>query len=331
MKKVMARKKVWVGFDLGGTKMLACLFDDRLQVLARRKRSTKAREGVKAGLAKICGMIDDVLAEAGFPASSLAGIGIGCPGPLDPGRGVLLDPPNLGWRNVPVRDLLRKRFKCPVAVANDVDAGTYGEHAMGVGQGAHCLLGVFPGTGVGGGCVYEGRILHGAHRTCLEIGHMQMVPYGPLCGCGNRGCLEALTSRLAVAAEAAKAAVRGEAPALLAAAGTDIAKIRSAVLADAIRAGDTVIEAIVRDAAHWLGRGVATAVNVLAPDVIVLGGGLVEAMPKLYREEVTAAARAHAMPSLRTSFKVRLSRLGDDAVVLGAAAWARNGGGEERS
>jgi glucokinase len=323
------RAKVWVGFDLGGTKMLACLFDDRMRVLARRKRSTKAHEGTKAGLAKITDSIDEVLSEAGLTASALAGIGIGCPGPLDPGRGILLDPPNLGWRNVPVRAVLQKRYKCPVAVANDVDAGTYGEYALGAGKGARCLLGVFPGTGVGGGCVYEGRILHGGHRSCLEIGHMQMVASGPLCGCGNRGCLEALSSRLAIAAEAAKAAMRGEAPALLAAAGTDIAKIRSGALAASIRAGDTAIESIVRDAARWLGRGVATAVNVLAPDVIVLGGGLVEAMPKLYREEVTAAARAFAMPSLRSAFKVRLSRLGDDAIVLGAAAWARNGGGEQ--
>ena len=328
MKRAVKAQKVWIGFDLGGTKMLACLFDDRMRVLARRKRGTKAREGVKAGLQRITGMIEEVLSEAGVRSSSLGGIGIGCPGPLDPGRGVLLDPPNLGWHNVRVRDVLRKRFKCPVAVANDVDAGTYGEYALGAGQGARCLLGVFPGTGVGGGCVYEGRILHGGHRSCLEIGHMQMVAYGPLCGCGKRGCLEALTSRLAIAGEAAKAAVRGEAPALLAAVGTDITKIRSGALASAIRAGDAAIEAIVRDAAQWLGRGVATAVNVLAPDVIVLGGGLVEAMPKLYREEVTAAARASAMPSLRAAFKLRLSRLGDDAIVLGAAAWARNGGGE---
>jgi glucokinase len=235
----------------------------------------------------------------------------------------LLGPPNLGWRTVKVRQSLARKFKCRVVVANDVDAGTYAEALYGSGRGARCVLGVFPGTGVGAGCVYEGRILHGANRSCMELGHIQVAPDGALCGCGLRGCLETVASRLAISAEAAKAVFRGQAPALAKAAGADLTKIRSGALAAAIRGGDRVVEDIVRAAARWLGVGVATGVNLLAPDVVVLGGGLVGAMPQLYRKAVESAARERVLASLRGCFKVAVGQLGDDAIVMGAAAWAR--------
>src|SRR5690606_11620102 len=129
-----------------------------------------------------------------------------------------------------------------------------------------------------GGCVYKGEILHGAHMTCMEIGHVQVMPEGPLCGCGRRGCLEALASRLAIAANAAKASYRGEAGHLKQLGGTDLSEIRSGVLADAIKAGDKVVEQIVREAARHLGVAIAGVVQILGPDRVILGGGLVEAM-----------------------------------------------------
>jgi glucokinase len=186
---------------------------------------------------------------------------------------------------------------------------------------------VFPGTGIGGGCVYEGRILRGRNRSCLEIGHVQVLPGGPLCGCGQRGCLEAVASRLAISAEVAKAAFRGQAPTVMDEAGMDLRDIRSRTLAAALADGNREVERIVRDAARWLGIGIAGAVNLLAPDVLLLGGGLVEALPKFYREAVVAAARENAMASLRKCFRVVVSALGDDAIIVGAAAWARDQGG----
>jgi glucokinase len=322
------RAKLWVGFDLGGTKMLAVVFNADMQQLGRQKRTTKAQSGVRNGLSRMVETLREALSEAKCDESALAGIGIGCPGPVDPDNGILLDPPNLGWKNVPIRDELQKTFKCPVLVANDVDAGVYGEYALGAARKARCVLGVFPGTGIGGGCVYEGRIFRGSERSCLEIGHMQVFPGGPRCGCGRRGCLEAVASRLAISAEAAKAVFRGQAPRLMERAGMNLADIRSGALAASIKEGDTAIELIVRDAARWLGVGIANVVNLIAPDCIVLGGGLVEAMPDLYLSEVEKTVRETAMSSLRKTFKLTIGKLGDDAIVMGAAAWARAAAGD---
>ncbi len=317
------RKRCVVGFDLGGTKMLCVVYDEAWNACGRSRRKTKAHLGVEAGLDRGGETLDQALDEAGIDRSQLSAIGIGIPGPLDPERGVVLDLPNLGWKEVALRAELETTFDCPVTGINDVDAGTYGEYRFGAAQGRRCVLGVFPGTGIGGGCVYDGAIIRGRSISAMEIGHMCVVPGGDLCGCGRRGCLETVASRLAIAQAAVAAAYRGEAPHLQAEAGMDLSLVRSGVLARAIAEGDAVIETIVRRAAGWLGIGIASVVNLLAPDMVVLGGGLVEAMPELYLDAVEAKARKQVMPAFRDRFEIAAARLGDDATVLGAAAWAR--------
>jgi len=156
----------------------------------------------------------------------------------------------------------------------------------------------------------------------MEFGHIHMQPKGRLCGCGRRGCLETVASRLAIATQAAEAAYRGEAPHLLELAGTDIAAIRSGTLASSIKAGDHVVEQIVRHAAKDLGIAIGSVINLLAPDAIVLGGGLVEAMPGLYVQEVRNSIKKQAMRPYTLSLKVVVAQLGDDAVAMGAAALA---------
>ena len=312
----------WVGFDLGGTKMMAAAFDAGFKIVGCERKRTRADQGAQTGMGRIVETIETTLKQAGIERKRLGGIGVGFAGPLDLDRGVILDSPNMGWRNVPLRGILRKRFGCPVVVANDVDAGTYGEYRFGAARHARCVLGVFPGTGIGGACIYEGRILRGARHSCMEIGHMIVVPGGNLCGCGRRGCLEAVASRLAIAAEAALAATRGHAPHLLAMAGADIREIRSGTIAAAIKAGDSVVEDIVRHAARHIGVAVANAINLLAPDVVVLGGGLVEEMPEIFMEETRNTARRTAMKSLIESVRFFAAKLGANATVMGAAALA---------
>jgi glucokinase len=317
------QKNCWIGFDLGGTKMIACVLGPDMKPLGRERKKTKGHEGVDNVLERMVKTIHDALDAANLDPKQLAGIGVGCPGPLDLDRGIVIDAPNLGWKEVPLKDHLEQEFGCPAVIANDVDAGVFGEYRFGAAKGARCVVGIFPGTGIGGGCVYEGRILRGRNRSCMEIGHIQVVPYGSMCGCGQRGCLETVASRMTIAAEAAKAAFRGEAPNLMALAGADLTKIRSGALAAAIKAGDKVIERIVREAAGRIGVAVASVVHLLAPDVVVLGGGLVEAMPELFVGGVAKTANKHVMPSYVDSFKVVPCTLGDDSVLLGAAAWAR--------
>lgn len=313
----------WVGFDLGGTKMHAVLFDARMQPVARRRKKTRGHEGADAGIERISNTVDKLLEEAKLTPADLAGIGVGVPGPVDMATGLIHDAPNLGWSEVPLMELLEQRFGCRVAVCNDVDAGVFGEFQFGAARGTRSALGVFPGTGIGGGLVYEGQIFRGKSSSCLEIGHMPVVPDGAPCGCGRRGCLETVASRLSMSAEIAKAAYRGQAPHLLRVAGTDLANIRSGILAESIDAGDDIVEQIVRAGARHLGIAIAGVVNLLLPDCIILGGGLVESLPKLYLEEVASELKQRVMPAFAKAFTLKTAELGDDAGVLGAAAWAR--------
>ena len=316
-------EQVWLGFDLGGTKMSAVLFDRKFEPITRRKKKTRGADGVEAGVERIRSTIEKLLEDGLVSKDRLGGIGVGCPGPLDLEEGVILELPNLGWKNVPLKKILEKEFGCPVSICNDVDAGVYGEYRFGAAVGARTALGVFPGTGIGGGMVYEGSIFRGKKSSCLEIGHVLMNPDGALCGCGRRGCLETVASRLSMSAEIAKAAYRGQAPHILRVAGTDLANIRSGTIKEAIEAGDAVVEQILRDGARHLGTAIAGAVNLLLPDVIVLGGGLVEALPKLYLEEVGKSLVKHVMPSFQKTFDLNVAKLGDDSGAMGAAAWAR--------
>ena len=312
-----------MGFDLGGTKMLATVYTEQFEGVGRKRRKTRGHEGVESGLRRIAETIEKACEEAGVSRKQLRGIGVGCPGPLDLDKGILFDAPNLGWENVELKKFLEKEFGCPATIMNDVDAGVYGEYRFGAAQDSRCVLGVFPGTGIGGGCVYEGQIIRGRSGSCMEFGHMRVLPDGPRCGCGQRGCLEAVASRLAISAAAAQAAYRGQAPVLMANEGTDLSDIRSGALADSVRGGDAVVERILRDAAGLIGVAVASVVHLISPDTVVLGGGLVEAMPKLFVECVTEAARESVMPAYRKTFKVVAASLGDDAAVMGAAAWVR--------
>lgn len=313
----------WVGFDLGGTKMQAVLFDRRFNIVARRKKKTRGSEGAEAGIERIISSIEKLLEEGQVSPGKLSGIGVGCPGPLNLEEGVILNAPNLGWKDVPLRRLLEQQFDCFATICNDVDAGVFGEYRFGAASGARTALGVFPGTGIGGGLVYEGKIYRGATSSCLEIGHVPVVPNGKYCGCGRRGCLETVASRLAISAEIAQAAYRGQAPHVLRLAGTDLANIRSGVLAEAIEAGDDIVEKIIRGGAHQLGTALAGFVNILLPDVIVLGGGLVEALPQIYLSEIADALAAHVMPAYVNQSVIRVAQLGDDAGAMGAAAWAQ--------
>ncbi|QDV47009.1 Glucokinase [Stieleria neptunia] len=326
----MAEKSndIWIGFDLGGTKMLAIAYDDGWNALGRRRRKTRGRDGSDSGIARIGSTIERLIDENDLNGKRIRGIGIGCPGPIDLDKGRILTTPNLGWDDVDIEQFLHKKFDCPVVVLNDVDAGLYGEYQFGAATGSRCAVGIFPGTGVGGACVYEGTILQGAGVSCMEIGHTRISSGTRSSGYELPGTLEAEASRLSIAAEAAKAAFRGDAPALAKNVGTDLSDIRSGALADAIESGDKVVRRLVEEASESIGISVVNIIHLLCPDTIVLGGGMVEAMEELIVGTVAKTARKSVMSVYKDRFKVVAAKLGDDAGVKGAAAWARRKVGE---
>ena len=311
------KPKIYLGLDLGGTKMMMSAITPQLKVLNRVRKKTHANKGAKDGMRRMIKGIQTCLEEIG--EHELLGIGVGCPGPIDRESGIIGYLPNLKWRRIPIVDILGKEFDCPVSLNNDVNMGAYGEVKMGAAQGFKNVIGIFPGTGIGGAIVLDGKLVSGVNGYAGEIGHVCVMPNGPLCGCGNFGCLEALAGRLAVARQAATAALRGEAPFLLKNSGTDVTKIKSSDLSEAIAGGDKVIETIVHRTARLIGYAAADICTLLNPDMIILGGGLVEAMSRIYIDEISAGIKERALSFSKRAVKVRKAKLGDDAVVLGAA------------
>lgn len=316
----MTASPSWIGFDLGGTKMLASLIDDDLNVVRQERTPTRGHEGSDRGLERIIKAIETAL---GDDRDNLAGIGMACPGVVNMKKGILRDAPNLGWSEVPIGPILKKHFGVPVRILNDVDAGAYGEYAHGAGKGASTLLAVFPGTGVGGGCVINGQLLTGMSASCMEIGHMHFPTTGLQGDKGSPQIMESMCSRLGIASAAAAEAYRGNAPNLMDNAGSDIQKIKSGAIAKSIAAGDKAIEDVVRNAVHYLSIAISAAVDLLGPDVLVLGGGLVEKMPELFLGGVREGIDKYASGALAEEVEIREAKLGDDAVVVGAAGFAK--------
>lgn len=318
------KQPYWLGFDLGGTKMMASLLDADLKEVASVRKNTRGNAGAKQGMERVMECIREVLEQGNVPPAALGGIGVGCPGVVNLHEGVLRVAPNLGWREVPVQAILKERFGVPVSVLNDVDSGAYGEYRMGAGRKASSMIAVFPGTGVGAGCIHSGRLLTGSRASCMELGHTRVLSHATLGDGSVPPTLESLCSRLAISSAAAVEVFRGNAPHLLEESGTDLNKIKSGSLAKAISSGDRAVEDIVRNAAGLLGVAVSNLVDLLAPDVIVLGGGLVEKMPELFLDQVRKTVKRCATPVLAEDVAIRLAELGDGAVVIGAAAFARD-------
>ncbi len=308
--------------------MQCTLFDESLNTIDSRRKRTRSEQGVNENLERIESTIAKLLEDAKVDPAHVAGIGIGCPGPIewqkgDWRNGVVRVAVNLGWENVPIGKMLSDKFKCPVATLNDVDAGVYGEYIAGAAKGARSAVGIFPGTGIGGGCVYDGQILRGKLLSCMEIGHIKISSSPRLGASGMTGTLETEASRLSIAGELAKLAFRGEAPALFEAAGTELSEIRSKTIAEAIEKGDKHVARVVQEACAIIGQAVANVVLLMCPDCIVLGGGLVEAMPELFVKEVSQVAKRSIFECYRDQFEIKAAKLGDDAATVGAAAWIK--------
>ncbi|MBN2511228.1 MAG: ROK family protein [Spirochaetales bacterium] len=313
-------KQFLVGFDLGGTKMLAAVLDARYIVIAREKGKTPAQEGPDAVLNAILSLIESVIAESGVPGNDIAGIGIAVPGTIDRKKGRIINAPNLGFIDIPLGEFLSSRTGLPVMLENDVNAGAFGEWKLGAAKGFSHVVAVFPGTGIGGALILNGSLYRGATGNAGEIGHMIIQTDGPLCGCGQYGCLEAVASRSAMSRDAVLAAASGKTPLTYKEFGTDIKNFKSKTFLFGLKKKEKPIMGIIDRGARFLGIGLANCVNIFNPELILLGGGLVEKLGNDYVKTAEDTMRTHAMPSLAKAVKVRTAELGDNAVCIGAAA-----------
>jgi len=307
-----------VGFDLGGTKMVARIFSESYEPIARAKTRVRAHLGSEQLIDDIVQTVHKALKKANLGLDEVIGLGIGVPGPVD-SDGSIVFAPNLSIEDFPMQRRLEKALDIPIAIDNDVNLGLFGEIHFGAARGARDVLGVFPGTGIGGALVIGGILHRGASGAAGEIGHTIVLPDGPRCGCGKRGCLEALYSRSAISAHAAVLSMRGAAPYLAEHVGTDPREIRSGALARAIEHGDLAVQDLVEHAARGIGRGISGILNAVSPEMVLLGGGLVEALPGLFVEQVSRGISETTVTCIAEKIEVVCASLGDDAVVMGAA------------
>ena len=323
MKTKDKRQASSIGIDIGGTKTLCALFDARFEVVAEEKfRTTPEKGGVRAFDRALRKAVKALLAEAHKRRLDVRVVGVGCAGQVDLREGLLKRSPNLLFlEGYPFRAKLERFARARVFVANDVHAALYGEYRLGAARKARHIIGVWIGTGVGGAIMIDGRLHLGATNAAGDIGnyllHAAENPDAP-----RKQILDNVASRTAIAGEAATLAAKRWAPKLRAKAGTDVTDIRSGDIAQAIRDGDKALEKLVRSRAAVVGAAISNLVDFMNPDTVVLGGGLVEALPNLIKREVRTAVKAHASPRAAKAVHIVVSKLHNHAGTAGAAKLA---------
>jgi glucokinase len=295
-----------VGVDLGGTTIVVgTLPEDGSALHGRVDELTPVQLGPDGVAERIFAMIKESVrrtrAELGA-GIEIAGVGIGAPGPLDTRRGIVIVAPNLGWRDMPLRDRVGEATGFDATLDNDANCATMGEWWRGAAQGGRVVAGFTIGTGIGGGIVLDGQVFHGASDVAAEMGHMTIDITGRRCNCGNYGCLEAYASGPAIAARTVEELVAGTPSSITALVEGDHSRVTAQIVYQAAQAGDALALEIVRDTARFLGAGIANVVNMLNPDVVVVTGGVTRAGDRLFgplRVEVARRAFRAAVEACR--------------------------------
>lgn len=304
-----------IGIDVGGTKTAALLVDRDGMVLEREVRPTPA-EDQQATLETMVEAAREVAAAA---SGVVIGVGIAAAGMVDR-EGILRYAPNLSWRDAPLASHVSSELGLFAVADNDANAAAWGEYRHGAGRGSRNLLMVSVGTGIGGGIVLDGRLYRGANGFAAEIGHVVVDPSGPSCGCGNRGCWEQVASGTAITRTGQRAAKRHPHSSLAELAGGDPAAVTGAMVTEAAHEGDTVSRGIFVEVGHRLGVGIAGLVNVLDPDLVVVGGGVSEAGDLLLAPARDAFRRSVEGLHHRLEVPIVQAALGSDSAAIGAAA-----------
>ena len=324
MAEASSKAEYVVGIDLGGTKILSGVFDHSLECVGTAKLSTKSQRGVDKVVERIARSAQDAVDEADLTFKQIAGVGIGAPGAVDFDSGTVIFAPNLeGWKEIPLKKELEKILGVPVFVENDCHISALGVYVAELKSKPRSMVGIFVGTGIGGGLIVDGELYSGFGHTAGEIGHMVLDVSGPKCGCGNKGCFEALASRTAIFQQIKAGIKDGQKTLLTEMLGDDLTDLRSGDLRKAMRRGDKFVDRIIEGAAEYIGIATANLVNILNPEVIVLGGGVIEALADEMMSVIVETAQDYAFAGTMKGVEIIASKLGDSAGITGAAVLAR--------
>ncbi|WP_062047623.1 ROK family protein [Bacillus sp. JCM 19034] len=302
-----------IGIDLGGTQIRAGLFNENGEMIKRNHTLTKADEGPDAVIKRLIEIVETVQTDR---KQSLVGMGVGCPGPLDVFEGTILSPPNLpGWEGIPLRAILEEHFQLPVFLNNDANAAALGEYYFGAGKGKQNVVYMTISTGVGTGIIDNSHLLLGNNGSSAEVGHMILNPYGPLCGCGNRGCLEAYTSGTGIVNRTIEALRLSSMTSIL----RNKETLTSKDIFEAATLNDPLAVEIVKETREYLGAGLLNVIHLYNPEMIIFGGGVSKVGNYLLKPSIEFA-KEKAMKPLADNLLFKMAQLGDDVGLIGAAA-----------
>jgi glucokinase len=316
---------LYAGVDLGGTSFIAIIADKKGRVLGTSDCATVQGAKAEDTMEDIAKHVETAAKDAGVKLSKVKAMGLGAPGAVDTKRGIVVKASNLGWIDVPLGRFLKKRLGTDVVLGNDVQVAIIGEHAFGAAKGTKRAVGIWVGTGIGGGLIADGRIDRGFRGAAGEIGHMVIKEDGPECGCGRRGCVEALASRTAMEREVRAASKGNNKSAVL-----SIMKERnkdrmtSSVISRALKANDPIMKDVLGRAQHYLGLLAGNIVNVFDPEMIVIGGGVAQRLKEDFVGPIAETARSRYLrPDPDKVIRFEHAVLGDYSGALGASAMAR--------
>ncbi len=310
-----------LGIDIGGTNLVVgSVAEDGSTVVATASEPTQSEAGATDVLDRLVGLAERAIAATRreAPGAEILGVGVGAPGPLDTRRGIVLLTPNLGWVNLPLRQIIHDRLGLPAALDNDANCAVLGEWWVGAARGARHAIGITIGTGIGGGIILDGRLYHGASDVAGEIGHTTIDTEGRRCKCGNYGCLEAYASGPNIALRAVEELEAGAESRLRTLVGGDLRKITAQTVYQAAADGDELALEVVNDTAKFLGVGIGNLLNVFNPEVVVVCGGVTLAGDHLFEPLRREVARRAFKPAV-AACRIVPGELAGTAGVYGAA------------
>ena len=312
-------EKYTICLDVGGTKVLGAIFNEKREIVYRLKKKSREKGDSSQNVEKvIISVVEEMLKESGIDKKQVKAISSSAPGVIDQAKGIVLFTPNLPWRNYNIKKSMEEKLGIDFYIGNDVNLGVLGEYKYGVARGYQNVVGFFLGTGMGGGLILDGKLFTGHMFKGAEYGHMILDPEGPLCNCGQRGCLEAFSSKQGMSSYIRQQVSRGR-ESMMADAVTD-GVFRSKSLKKALAAKDPGAGEAVDRACHYLAIATGNMINTISPDIVVYGGGVFEAVGDLLLEKVLAEVDRYCMPSIRSSVEIKNAALGDDSVIYGALA-----------
>lgn len=310
--------KYKICLDIGGTKVLGAIFDQSGIIVHRLKKKTRANEGSINVEDTVVSVVRELIEEFGITMDRVEAIAAGAPGIINDDTGVILFSPNLPWQNYPIKESIEQIFGVPFYIGNDVNLGVLGEWTFGAANGYEHVVGLFIGTGLGGGLIINGKLYSGHQYKGAEFGHMILNIDGPQCNCGQRGCLEAFSSKTGMT-DYIRQQIRHGRSTLMETAVSE-AVFRSKEMKTAYEQGDAVmIEAIDR-ACMYLAVASGNLVNMFSPQMVIFGGGVIEALGEVFLDKILARVNAFCLPSVRDSVKFEIAALGDDSILFGALA-----------